>query len=124
MLYFTENHLWIRKTSTDFFILGLSEYAVKQLQKIMFLDFTAAPGVFLKMNQPFALIETIKIVWEIHAPFTLSVNAVNNELTEEKIDILNHDPEDESAWLLRFSCEKLPDNLMTPEQFRIHTGNL
>ena len=115
MRLYTENYLWVEHADSCC-RLGLSRYAVKKLNKILFFDFMVSPDDFCDSKKQIALLESIKIVWEITSPFPLKVKAVNQKLTESP-DILNSDPESGNAWLIVFCAPSMPEGLMTNEQF-------
>lgn len=95
--YYCKEHLWVEKLG-DLYVLGISKYAVSMLQEISFVNFSQKTNLF--KGESLAVFESIKIAWEIQAPFTLTKIKYQSQL-ENSPALLNDDPEGK-GWLCQF----------------------
>lgn len=74
---YTSSHEWIDPETGKF---GISAYAISQLGEITFIDMPIM-GAIVKVGEIIASAESVKTVFEIHAPVSGEIIAVNNNLT-------------------------------------------
>ena len=65
----------------DLFIIGLTDYAVKQLGDIVYLELPTVGDKFRK-GEPFATIESVKAASEIYMPVSGEIIEINEELPD------------------------------------------
>lgn len=138
--HFAKNHMWAHPASpsggsgadqsdeaadrseTDggrVWTFGLSEYAVRLLQDVYFLDWTVDAGIGLTLRQMIGSIESKKAESDLYSPVAGKLVAVNEEVLEEP-SLINADPYGQ-GWLIRIWC--LPDaesELMSAERYAAH----
>lgn len=73
----------------DLFIIGLTDYAVKQLGDIVYLELPTVGDKFRK-GEPFATIESVKAASEIYMPVSGEIIEINEELPDMP-EIMNED---------------------------------
>jgi len=74
-LKFTQTHEWVGLDgSTARF--GLTDFAIKQIKDIVYLDLPPA-GTAIKAGTPFGAVETVKAAFDLNAPISGKVVAVN-----------------------------------------------
>ena len=83
--------------------IGISEFAVKQLSDLVFLDLPDV-GQDIMQNEPFGEIESVKAVSDLYAPLTGEV-VERNEQVMENLDVLKKDPW-KVGWMLKIRMEK------------------
>lgn len=102
-LKYTDTHEWVRiEEKTGTVTVGISEYAVKQLSDIVFLELPSV-GDKLKKGSPFGAIESVKAVFDLSSPVTGEVIEVNQALTDN-LDLLQTDPYGQ-GWMVKIKAE-------------------
>src|SRR5687767_12772733 len=94
---YLKTHEWALATG-DSVTVGITEYAVKHLSDLVFLDL---PPIGKKVNQgqPFGEIESVKAVSDLNCPVTGIVTEVNEELADH-LERLNADPW-KDGWMIK-----------------------
>lgn len=115
-LKYTPTHEWVRDEGEGIASVGVTEFAVKELGDIVFLELPAE-GAEVKKGSPFGAVESVKAVFDLNSPVSGKVIGVNSALAEDA-DVLNTDPYKE-GWMIRIKLEN-PDELkglMDREQY-------
>ena len=94
MKLYTKEHLWL-DFEDGIVILGMTLYAISQLEEITFLTFQSPD--FLNVDDTIACLESSKIAWEIRSPLSGRLLTVNRKL-ENSLDDLNRSPEND-GWI-------------------------
>lgn len=112
---YARNHMWAARHG-QVYRFGFSNYAVRLLQDVYFLDWSVDAGAVLREKQAIGAIESSKAESELYSP-------ANGRLTEFNGDLLS-DPSGinvdtyGAGWL--FALDTTGDNLMTAEQYLVH----
>lgn len=77
-LKYTKSHEWARKEENKVTV-GITEYAQKELSDVVFVELPAI-GREVKQGQPCAVVESVKAAFDIYAPVSGTVSAVNKDL--------------------------------------------
>lgn len=95
-LMFTKTHEWVKETQNGTFLIGLSDFAQKELGDLVFVNLPEA-GDQVNAGEPFGDVESVKAVSEVFCPVSGTVRAANDELLDapEKI---NGEPYE--AWMI------------------------
>lgn len=88
-LKFTKDHEWIKLEGKKG-LVGISDYAVKHLGDIVFVDMPKA-GSALTKGKTMGVVESVKTVSDIYAPVSGKVVKNNAELEGDPA-LLNQDP--------------------------------
>lgn len=109
-LKFTKEHEWV-KTEGEIAIIGISEYAQKELGDVVYVELPAV-GDSIEKGDACANIESVKAVSDIYSPVTGEIVEVN-ELLGDKPETINKDPYGD-GWVfkLRMDDSGELDNLM------------
>ncbi|MEM2110748.1 MAG: glycine cleavage system protein GcvH [Candidatus Bathyarchaeia archaeon] len=123
-LYYTKEHEWIRIKSSDYVVIGITDYAQKNLHEIVYVDL---PKVGLTFNQmdPIGTVESVKSVSEIYSPITGEIIKVNEKLVDSP-ELVNKSPYEE-GWIAVMKpkdLDKEMKNLLSAEQYERHIGQL
>ena len=100
-LKYTDTHEWARLEENTVTV-GISDYAVKQLSDIVFLELPAV-GDNLKKGSPFGAVESVKAVFDLTSPVTGEVMETNRVLTDN-LDLLQTDPYGQ-GWMIKIKIE-------------------
>lgn len=114
-LKYTSEHEWV-KIENDKVIVGITDYAQKELGDVVFVDLPAT-GEKVKIKEAMATIESIKAVSEIFAPLSGEVMEVNDTL-EHSPELVNQDPYGK-GWIVVIEPEDLKEieELLTPDAY-------
>ncbi|MDD4294241.1 MAG: glycine cleavage system protein GcvH [Candidatus Omnitrophica bacterium] len=91
MIKFSESHEWI-KVYGDTAVLGISDYAQKELGDIVYVELPGV-GTVLSKGDTIATLESTKAASEVYAPVDCEVLKVNEELISAP-QLLNESPLD------------------------------
>jgi len=105
-LLYAESHEWVKKLSDDEVLVGISDYAAKQLGSIVFVDLPEE-GDSVVAKTEFGAVESVKAASDLISPVTGEVIAINEELVGNP-ELVNEDPY--AAWLIKVRLEK-PEEL-------------
>ncbi len=122
-LKYTDTHEWVRiEEKTGTVTVGISEYAVKQISDIVFLELPSV-GDNLKKGSPFGAIESVKAVFDLNSPVTGEVTEVNQAITDN-LDLLQTDPYGQ-GWMIKIKVESEDEfeALMNAVDYENHTRN-
>ena len=90
------NEEWINRNDNQV-KFGITKSAVEQMGEIVFIEFNNEPGDFVSKSSELAVIESVKSVQILEAPFDCII-LENNVSLEECLEGLNEDPE--NTWIL------------------------
>jgi glycine cleavage system H protein len=96
-LNYAETHEWVRDEEGGLVVVGITEFAQKQLGDVVFLELPKI-GQMVKAKAPVAVIESVKAASDIHAPLSGEVVEINLALTSEP-EKVNADPYE--AWMFK-----------------------
>lgn len=95
---YSESHEWLRVDGAEG-VVGITDYAVEQLKDLVHIEMPKV-GQDLETGQPFGEIESVKTVSDLIAPVNGQVSAINQEITDDTLSLLNEDPYGK-GWLVR-----------------------
>lgn len=96
VLKVSQKHVWVGVEDQHVFF-GLTNYGQSALGQIISVDLPEV-GDKVERGEPFAEVESVATVYELIAPVSGTVLAVNPEL-ENRLSIINEDPYNE-GWLV------------------------
>ena len=99
-LKYTEDHQWIRLEEEDTAVIGITDYAQKELGDVVYVELPEV-GRDLGKDDEAAVVESVKAAGEIKMPLTGTVLSVNENLEDEP-ELVNADPEGD-GWLMTIS---------------------
>lgn len=117
-LMYTRSHLWLRREDGEV-VLGMTDYGQDLMGELVYVELPAA-GVRLEAGAPLAVVESVKSVAEVVSPVAGEVVAVNAAVAKDP-EAVNRDPYG-SGWLVRLRLAAEPEGLMSPQEYRVHTG--
>ena len=99
-LKYTEDHQWIRLEEEDTAVIGITDYAQKELGDVVYVELPKV-GRDLGKDDEAAVVESVKAAGEVKMPLTGTVISVNENLEDEP-ELVNADPEGD-GWLMTIS---------------------
>lgn len=114
-LYAT-NHMWALPVGENQWRFGLTEYAVRLLQDVYFLDWLVEAGAAIGLRQEIGSIESKKAESDLYSPVAGEMTAINDEALEDP-SIINAETYD-GGWL--FEIRGDGSTLITPSKYAEH----
>jgi len=114
--YYTKTHEWI-KVQGNIGIVGITEYAQKQLGDIVYIELPEI-GEKFEAGDPIGSIESVKAVSEVFIPVSGEIIEVNEKVATEP-DIVNSDAHG-AGWLIKIKINDKSelDNLMDSDEYQ------
>lgn len=117
-LFYTSEHTWAELMPDKTVKVGITDYAQKQLREVVFCELPMV-GDKVKQMKPAGSLESVKAIYDFHAPLSGKVRRVNREL-RNKPSLVNSDPYG-IGWVLIIHPENLEgelQNLLKAESYR------
>lgn len=118
-LKYSKNHMWVQ-IEDNIAVIGLSEYAVKQLGAIAFLNLPDKGEVF-QQGEIFGDIENIKTVSDLVFPVCGEIVDVNEEILDNPENISSNI---EASWLVKVMIENHDYELMDHDAYERYVESL
>ncbi len=121
-LKYTTSHEWISLEGTRGRV-GITDFAVSEIKDIVYADLPAV-GTAVKASEPFGAIETVKAAFDLYAPVSGTVKAVNVELAQHP-EIVSQDPYGK-GWMIEIEvadaaqAQRELGNLLTAAAYEEH----
>jgi len=96
-LFYSETHEWL-KVENDYGLIGITDYAQKELGNVVFIELPEKGKVF-KKGESFGSIESVKSVSDLYAPVDFEVIEVNSDLAKNP-ELVNDDPYGK-GWMIK-----------------------
>src|SRR5579862_9785328 len=101
-LRYTKDHEWVRQEEGDTFIVGITDYAQRELGDIVYVEVETI-GKTLKAGDVFGTVEAVKTVSDLFLPVPGTVLELNPELAGSP-DLINTDPYGK-GWMIKMTVE-------------------
>ncbi len=106
-LYYTKDHEWLKVLDDGSVLVGISDYAQKELGDLAYVELPEVGSKF-KKGDTLCELESVKAVSEVYAPVSGEVIEVNEEL-EDSPELLNEDPYEH--WIAKLKPSNLEEEL-------------
>ncbi|MBT2732148.1 glycine cleavage system protein GcvH [Carnobacterium sp. ISL-102] len=120
---YSKDHEWILPLGENLVRIGITEYAVKQLGDVVYVEVPEVDAE-VSVGGEIGTVESIKSASEIFSPVTGIIIAVNEEL-EDGPELVNASPFDE-GWFAEIQLENPIElqGLLTDEQYKTYIAEL
>ena len=88
-LRYTKSHEWARREADQSVIVGITEHAQEELKDVVFVELPPV-GKVVKAGEAVAVVESVKAAFDIYAPVSGTIAAVNTQL-ERQPQLVNQD---------------------------------
>lgn len=121
MKKFNEEHEWV-SLEDDIATIGISQYAVKQLGDITFVEF---PEIDTELNagDSAVFIESVKAASDVYSPLSGAVSELNEALLDNP-ELLNENPNENWILKIKISSKEEFDNLMDEDKYQEYINTL
>ena len=116
-LRYTKDHEWIRLEDGNTAVIGITEFAQKELGDIVYVEVETV-GKALAAETVFGTVEAVKTVSDLYLPVAGTITEVNPALTGAP-ELVNSDPYGE-GWMIkmRVSNPSELDELLSSEAYQ------
>ncbi|WP_373471843.1 glycine cleavage system protein GcvH [Carnobacterium alterfunditum] len=120
---YSKDHEWILPLGENLVRIGITEYAVKQLGDVVYVEVPEVDAE-VSVGGEIGTVESIKSASEIFSPVTGIIIAVNEEL-EDGPELVNASPFEE-GWFAEIQLENPIElqGLLTDEQYKTYIAEL
>ena len=101
-LRYTKEHEWVRLEEGNIFIVGITEYAQRELGDIVYVEVETI-GKTLRAGEVFGTVEAVKTVSDLFLPVDGTILALNPALTDAP-DLVNTDPYGK-GWMIKLEVK-------------------
>ena len=118
--YYTEEHEWLRVLEDGSALMGITDYAQKQLHEIVYVELPEVGREVERMDS-LGAVESVKAVSDVYSPLSGTIIEVNENLLDSP-ELLNEDPYGE-GWIVKIEPKDLEadlERLMSPEEYKRH----
>ena len=117
-LKYMESHEWARQED-DIATIGISDYAQSEIQDIVYVELPEV-GTELTQKTEFGVIESVKAAFDLYAPVSGEVVAVNDSLLDAPEQV-NESPYND-GWMLkiRMTDSAELDILLDADSYQAH----
>jgi len=105
-LRYTKDHEWIRLENGNTAIIGITEFAQKELGDIVYVEIETV-GKALAAETVFGTVEAVKTVSDLYLPIAGTITEVNPALTGSP-ELVNSDPYGE-GWMVKMTVNDPAD---------------
>jgi glycine cleavage system H protein len=103
---YTKDHEWIKMTDEKTAVIGITDFAQKELGDIVYVDITSI-GNEMKAEEVFGTVEAVKTVSDLFLPVAGTI-LVLNPLLEKKPELVNDDPYGD-GWMVKLAVNNPAD---------------
>jgi len=97
-LKYTKDHEWIKMIDDKTAMIGITDYAQRELGDIVFVDVSTV-GKTLNAEEVFGTVEAVKTVSDLFLPVEAKITEVNSALSNNP-ELVNTDPYGE-GWMVK-----------------------
>jgi len=118
VLFYTREHTWARIMSDHRIQVGITNFAVKQLKEVVYVELPKVGDTIQQMKE-FGSVESVKAVSSLYSPINGKVDETNDKLLDTP-DLVNRDSYG-AGWLLiarPFEWANDLKNLLGAEEYR------
>lgn len=114
-LKYTKDHEWIRLESDGIAVVGITDFAQRELGDIVYVDINTV-GETISEGELFGTVEAVKTVSDLYLPVSGEILEFNTAL-EADPDLVNSDPYGE-GWMIRVKITGSTDDLLSVEAYK------
>lgn len=101
-LRYTKEHEWVRQEEGNIFIVGITDYAQRELGDIVYVEVETI-GKTMDAGEVFGTVEAVKTVSDLFLPVPGTIKELNPELANAP-DLVNTDPYGK-GWMIKLTVK-------------------
>ena len=99
-LRYTKEHEWVRQEEGNIFLVGITEYAQRELGDIVYVEVETI-GKSMMAGEVFGTVEAVKTVSDLFLPVSGTITELNPDLSNAP-DLVNSDPYGK-GWMIKLT---------------------
>ena len=99
---YTKDHEWIRTSDGSSYLVGITHYAVKMLNDIVYVTLPK-DGIILKQREVFGQVESVKTVSDMYMPISGKITKTNQKLGQTP-ELVSSSPYGE-GWMMEIQSD-------------------
>jgi len=99
-LRYTKEHEWVRQETGNIFLVGITEYAQRELGDIVYVEVETI-GKSMEAGEVFGTVEAVKTVSDLFLPVSGTITELNPALSNAP-DLVNSDPYGK-GWMIKLT---------------------
>jgi glycine cleavage system H protein len=99
---YTKDHEWIRTTTNSSYLVGITDYAAKMLNDIVYVNLPKE-GTLLKQKDVYGQVESVKTVSDMYMPVSGKIIKTNSKLSQTP-ELVSNSPYSE-GWMLEIESD-------------------
>ncbi len=103
--YYSRDHVWIMEIDRNVFRIGITDYAAKMLEEIVFIQLPSV-NMLIRRGDPIAVLESVKTIAEVISPISGEILKINERLITEP-ELINLNPYND-GWIAEIKGEDNP----------------
>jgi glycine cleavage system H protein len=103
---YTKDHEWIKMEDEKTALIGITDFAQKELGDIVYVDITTV-GNEMKADEVFGTVEAVKTVSDLFLPVAGTILTIN-PLLEKQPELVNSDPYGD-GWMIKLAVNDSAD---------------
>ena len=103
---YTKDHEWIKMEDEKTALIGITDFAQKELGDIVYVDITTV-GKEMKAEEVFGTVEAVKTVSDLFLPVAGTILTIN-PLLEKQPELVNNDPYGD-GWMIKLAVNDPAD---------------
>ncbi len=112
-LFYTKEHVWVKKLDNDSVLVGLTDKAQNDLNSMVFVNLPSVGDSFAA-DDVLCDVESVKSVSDVYAPVSGIVTKVN-EILMDTPELINQDPY--GAWIAELAGVSGMENLLSADDY-------
>ena len=101
-LRYTKEHEWVKHEDGDIFIVGITDYAQRELGDIVYVEVETI-GKTMEAGEIFGTVEAVKTVSDLFLPVAGTITELNAALAKAP-DLVNTDPYG-NGWMIKLTVK-------------------
>ena len=118
-LYYTEEHEWAKVLDDGTVVVGICDYAQKQLHEIVYVELPEVESD-AEYNGVIGAVESVKAVSDMNSPVSGTIVEVNEELLDSP-ELINEDPYGK-GWIAKIKPSDIDGDLLNLMDSVKYTG--
>jgi len=120
-LKYTKDHEWIRIEKDNKGIIGITDFAQKELGDIVYVEINTE-GEEIKQGNVFGTVEAVKTVSDLFMPISGKILEFNEELEDEP-ELVNNEPY-EGGWMIKIEITDTSqvESLLSAAEYKALVG--
>jgi glycine cleavage system H protein len=88
-LYYSDKHIWVKINSNEIVTLGLTDFAVKNVDDVVLIELFQKEGSQIQRNKPFGALDSAKGTNILYSPISGTIEKRNRKVMMDPLVLIN-----------------------------------